>query len=383
MSESDSALFQNYARQQVNFVRGEGVWLYDDHGRAYLDAFAGVAVSALGHSHPALVKAVAEQAAQLMHVSNHYASPLQEALASRLRELAGFDCRAFFCNSGAEATEAALKLSRLWGNGVHGGRKTRVLALEGGFHGRTLGALAFAGNGAYREPFRPLMSAEFLPFGSREAIGVAVTDDVAAVILEVIQGEGGVRSCPPGYLRLLRERCDAVGALLIVDEVQTGIGRTGSMFAFQHEGVVPDVVTLAKGLAGGVPIGAVLAAPAVADLMLPGLHGTTFGGSPLACAAAIVVLDIVEDLLGQVTDVSDALICGLRELFPGVPLQGRGLLLGVPLDVPVADFVVDARTRGLLVGPSGSNTLRLSPPLVITMDEVAMLLDRLQQTISS
>lgn len=378
-----SALMANYARNPVRFVRGEGVWIEDDEGRRYLDAFSGVAVSALGHAHPALVRAVTEQVQQVLHVSNHYEVPLQEELAVRLRTAVGFDSRVLLCNSGAEAIEGAVKLARLHGNVRHGGRKPRLVALQGGFHGRTLGALALAGNADYRAPFAPLAPVDLLPFGDAEAVERVVGHDVAAVVLEIVQGEGGVRSCPKGYLQHLREVCDEAGALLVVDEVQTGVGRTGAMFAFQEEGVMPDVVTLAKGLAGGVPIGAVVATPEVADLLVPGLHGTTFGGSPLACAAALAVLDVVEGpgFLDHVGAVSAVLEDGLRELFSGREVHGRGLLRGVRVDAPVSAVIDRARQAGLVVGPSAQNTLRIAPPLVISADEVAELLERLARAV--
>jgi predicted acetylornithine/succinylornithine family transaminase len=368
---------RNYPRNPVRFVRGEGSWLIDDEGRRYLDAFAGVAVSALGHAHPALVDAVSKQVATLAHVSNHYEIPGQEELASRLVK-ASFDGQVLFVNTGTEAVEAAIKLARLWGNVVHGGAKHRLVAFDDGFHGRTLGALAVTANPAYREPFAPLAPADFLPFGDADALS-ALSDDVAAVIIEPVQGEGGLSSCPPGYLERLREICDRTGALLILDEIQTGIGRTGAMFGYQHDGITPDIVTVAKGLGGGVPIGAVVARPAIAELLKPGLHGTTFGGNPLACAAALAVLGVVEakGFLDQVRQRGEELGAGLARLFPGREPLGRGLLRGVRLGEPVGGFVTRAREAGLIVGPSGHDTLRIAPPLTISVEELSVLLELL------
>ena len=372
-------LMQNYARQEVTFVRGEGCWLFDDQGRRYLDAFAGVAVGVLGHGHPALVEAICHQAKTLLHASNHYFIAGQEELAAGLVAQA-FPGRMLFCNSGAEANEAALKLVRLWGNVQHGGRKTRVLAFENGFHGRTLGALSITASKAYRAPFEPLPPAEFLPLGDLAALEKAMSDDVAGVFLEPIQGEGGVNVPPPGFLTAVRALCTRHGALFVADEIQTGIGRTGRFFAYQHEkDAVPDVLSLAKGLGGGVPIGAVLAREEVAALLKPGLHGTTFGGNLLACAAGNVVLREVTrpGFLERVAARGERLVAGLRQIFPQQEIRGRGLLLGVQLNEAPQRLVTAARAQGLVVGPSGRNTLRIAPPLVISEAEVDTLLSKL------
>ncbi|HYX90626.1 MAG TPA: acetylornithine transaminase [Myxococcaceae bacterium] len=374
-----SHLIQCYARQEVMFVRGEGCYLTDDRGRRYLDAFAGVAVSALGHGHPALAEAICRQARTLLHVSNHYFIEGQEELARKLVGHA-FPSRVFFCNSGAEANEGAYKLVRLWANVAHGGRKRRILAFEGSFHGRTIGALSLTANPGYREPFEPLPAAEFLPFGDQSAFQKAMGDDVAGVFLEPIQGEGGVRLPPPGFFKAVRDACTRHGALLVADEVQTGMGRTGRFFGHQHEGTVPDVMTLAKGIAGGVPAGAVLAREEVAALLKPGLHASTFGGNPLACAAALAVVREVEKpgFLENVAARGAQLADGLRKIFgPDREVRGRGLLLGVQLKEPPQRWVTAAREEGLVVGPSGGNTLRVAPPLVLKEGEAAEILEKL------
>jgi predicted acetylornithine/succinylornithine family transaminase len=374
-----SFLIQNYARQDVMFVSGEGCYLTDERGRRYLDAFAGVAVSALGHGHPALAEAISRQARVLLHTSNHYFIEGQEEWARALVTNA-FPSRAFFCNSGGEANEAAYKLVRLWGNATHAGRKRRILAFQGGFHGRTLGALSITGTPAYREPFEPLPPAEFLPYGDRRALEQVMGDDVAGVFIEPIQGEGGVNVPPPGFFSALREACTRHGALLVVDEVQTGIGRTGRFFGYQHEGVTPDVMTLAKGIAGGVPAGAMLAREEIAALIKPGLHASTFGGNPLACAAARAVIREVSKpgFLENVAARGAQLMEGLRRIFgPEREVRGRGLLLGVQLTEPPQRWITAAREEGLIVGPSGGNTLRLAPPLVLTEGEAEEILHKL------
>lgn len=372
------SLIQNYGRQDIRFVRGAGAYLWDDQGRRYLDAFAGVAVSALGHAHPDLVAAISRQMATVVHTSNHYHIPEQEALADALVAHSFSDGQVLFGNSGAEANEAAYKLCRLWGNVAHGGRKTRMLAFQGGFHGRTLGALSLTANPAYRDPFAPLPPAEFLPLGDVAALRAAFRDDIAGVWVEPIQGEGGVHVCPPGFLTELRTLCDRHGALLVADEVQTGIGRTGRMWGWQHEGVRPDIICTAKGLGGGVPIGAIIARAEYAALFKPGLHGTTFGGNHLACAAGLAVLKVVTSpgFLDQVTAVGAHLRAGLVQIFPGCAVRGQGLLIGVelPHERPVAQVVAAARAQGLIVGPSGGNTLRLAPPLTLSLAEANEIL---------
>jgi predicted acetylornithine/succinylornithine family transaminase len=381
-----SYLVQNYARAPISFVRGVGCHLFDAQGRRYLDAFAGVAVSSLGHGHAGLSAAIAEQARTLIHVSNHYLIPQQEQLAERI-VTAAFPGQVLFCNSGTEANEAAYKLVRLWGNGVHQGRKTRMLAFQNSFHGRTLGSLSITAMAKYREPFAPLPQAEFLPFGDATALEAAFAsagDAVAGVFVETIQGEGGVLVPPTGYLERVRALCTRHGALLVCDEVQTGFTRTGKRFGYQHEGFVPDIMTMAKGLGGGVPIGAMLASPQIAALLTPGLHGTTFGGNPLACVAALTVTGqvLVPAFVQQVTERGDQLKAGLVRQFGASAVRGRGLLLGVQLESEPAALVAAARTQGLIVGPAGNRTLRLAPPLIISAAEVDELLERLAATVA-
>lgn len=375
-----SALFQNYGRSEVCFVRGQGVTLTDTLGKTYLDAFAGVAVSTLGHAHPKLVQAISTQAAALLHCSNYYTVQLQEDLARAIVAQA-FPGRVLFCNSGTEANEGAYKLVRLWGNLQHGGKKNRIIAFQNGFHGRTMGSLSVTANPKYREPFAPLAACEFLPYGDREALDKAFAngDDIAGVFVEPIQGEGGVNVPPAGFLAHLRELCTAKQALLVIDEIQTGFARTGKMFCHQHEGVTPDIMTMAKGLGGGVPIGAVLATEAVASLLKPGMHGTTFGGNPLACAAGLAVLGEVTraGFVASVAARGEQLRSGLITLFGAGRVRGRGLLVGVQMPEDPAKLIKSAREEGLIVGPSGNNTLRIAPPLIITAAQIDELLEKL------
>ncbi len=375
-----SALFQNYGRAEVSFVRGEGVYLTDSQGRTYLDAFAGVAVSTLGHGHPRLTQAISAQAATLMHCSNYYTVSQQEDLARAIVEQA-FPGRVLFCNSGTEANECAYKLLRLWGNLQHGGRKTRILAFQNGFHGRTMGSLSVTANPKYREPFAPLAPCEFLPYGDVTALEAAFAkgDDIAGVFVEPIQGEGGVIVPPAGFLARLRALCTAHQALLVVDEIQTGFARTGKLFCYQHEGLVPDIMSMAKGLGGGMPIGAVLATEAVASLMKPGMHGTTFGGNPLACAAGLAVVGEITKpgFVAGVAARGKQLMVGLIARFGAGKVRGRGLLIGVQLDYDPMLLVKAARDEGLIVGPSGNNTLRLAPPLIVSATQIDELLEKL------
>jgi acetylornithine/N-succinyldiaminopimelate aminotransferase len=378
-----SFLVQNYGRSPLRFSRGEGCRLWDTDGKEYVDAFAAVAVCALGHAHPKLVKAISEQAAKLMQVSNYFTVPEQEALGERLVK-ASFPGRAFFCNSGTEANEAALKVARLWNNQVHGGNKPRIIAFTGAFHGRTLGALACTANPKYREPFAPLTPVEFLPFGDLAAITAAMDDRVQAIIVEPVQGEGGVIPAPAGFLAGLRALCDQHGALLIFDEVQIGIARSGKAFGHQWDGCTPDLMSLAKGLGGGVPIGAVIMREACAALLTPGTHGTTFGGGPLASVAALTVLDEVlnEATYAHVTAMATRLRAGLARVFgaDAIEIRGRGLLIGVQLPVEPMTVVVEGRKHGVIVGPSGNNTLRLAPPLIIDAATVDTVCERLDAT---
>ncbi|MGC4875453.1 acetylornithine transaminase [Micromonospora sp. DT43] len=363
------SMMDNYGTPPVALVSGAGAVVVDDAGREYLDLVGGIAVNALGHAHPAVVAAVSKQVATLGHVSNLYVAEPPVALAELLLALAGRPGRVFFANSGAEANEAAFKLSRRTG-------RTHVVATNGAFHGRTMGALALTGQPAKADPFRPLPGeVTHVDFGDVAALEAAVTDATAMVILEPIQGENGVVVPPTGYLAAARRITARHGALLVLDEVQTGIGRTGHWFAHQAEGVEPDVVTLAKGLGGGLPLGATLAFGRAADLLTPGSHGTTFGGNPVSCAAALAVVATIanEGLLDHVKRVGERLRRGVEAL--GHPLvdgvRGAGLLLGVTLTAPVAPVLAEAlRDAGFLVNAVQPGVVRLVPPLILTAAQV-------------
>jgi acetylornithine/N-succinyldiaminopimelate aminotransferase len=362
----NAAVMDTYGTPPLTLVRGEGAVVIDAAGKSYVDMLAGIAVNALGHAHPAVVEAVTRQVATLGHVSNLYVSEPTVALAELLLALAGRRGRVFFANSGAEANEAAFKLSRRTG-------RTHVVAAEGGFHGRTMGALALTGQPPKADPFRPLPpEVTHVPYGDVEALRAAVTDETAMVILEPIQGENGIIVPPAGYLAAAREITARHGALLALDEVQTGVGRTGHWYAHQAEGVEPDVVTLAKGLGGGLPIGACIAFGDAATLLGPGSHGSTFGGNPVACAAALAVLRTIarDGLLDHVKRIGER----LREAAAAAPgvagVRGAGLLLGVMLDEPVAGPVVAAlQERGFLAGVVRPDVVRLAPPLILGAEQ--------------
>jgi len=362
------SMMDNYGTPPLALVSGSGAVVVDDAGREYLDLVGGIAVNALGHAHPAVVAAVSKQVATLGHVSNLYIAEPPVALAELLLALAGRPGRVFFANSGAEANEAAFKISRRTG-------RSHVVATNGGFHGRTMGALALTGQPAKADPFRPLPGdVTHVDYGDVAALEAAVTDATAMVILEPIQGENGVVVPPAGYLTAARRITDRHGALLVLDEVQTGIGRTGHWFAHQAEGVEPDVITLAKGLGGGLPLGATLAFGRAADLLTPGSHGTTFGGNPVSCAAALAVVSTIahEGLLDHVKRVGERLRRGIEAL--GHPLvgdvRGAGLLLGVVLTAPVAAaLAASLREAGFLANPVQPGVLRLVPPLILTADQ--------------
>jgi len=364
------ALMDTYGTPRIPFTHGEGATLWDARGTAYTDFVAGIAVNALGTAHPAIVRAVSDQIATLGHVSNLFIAEPPVALAEELLRLAGGrPARVFFCNSGAEAVEAAFKIGRRTGRG-------RLVATEGGFHGRTMGALALTGQPAKQEPFRPLPGeVEHVPYGDADALRAAVTEETALVIVEPVQGENGVVVPPAGYLAEAREITRATGTLLVVDEVQTGIGRTGHWFACQAEGVQPDVITLAKGLGGGLPLGATLAFGEAGELLAPGQHGTTFGGNPVACAAGLAVLETLanEGLLEHAERMGARLRSGVTELaHPLVEqVRGAGLLLGIVLTQPVAAPVQQAaQDAGFLVNAVQPDVVRLTPPLIVTEDEV-------------
>jgi acetylornithine aminotransferase len=362
-----------FAPLPVAFARGEGAWLYDAEGRKYLDALAGVAVCGLGHAHPAIAQAICDQAGKLLHVSNWYEIPLQAELAERLCRKAGMD-NAFFCNSGAEANEAAIKLARLYG---HQKKilNPAIIVTEGSFHGRTLATLSATGNRKIQAGFEPLVAGfNRVPFNDLAAVRAVAEHnrDVVAVLVEPITGEGGIQIPDAGYLRGLRELCDEHGWLLMLDEIQTGMCRTGRWFAFEHEGIRPDVLTLAKGLGNGVPIGACLARGAAAQVFKPGSHGSTFSGNPLVCRVGLTVMDLLEQgryeqraaVLGTriVTGLQRALhgLAGVREI------RGKGLMLAIELDRPCKPIVNLALERGLLLNVTADSVVRLLPPLVLT-----------------
>ncbi len=372
-----NALMNNYGTPPVLIARGAGSRVWDDSGKDYIDMIAGIAVNAVGHAHPVVVEAISKQLSTLGHTSNLFATKGPIELAERLLALlqAPSDARVFFCNSGAEANEAALKLGRLTGR-VH------TVVAQGGFHGRTMGALSWTAQPAKQDPFRPLPGeVSVVPFGDVQALAAAVTDATAAVVLEPIQGEGGVLVPPDGYLRQAREICDRHGALLMIDEVQTGIGRTGEWFAFQREGITPDVVMLAKGLGGGFPIGACIAYGGAASLFGPGSHGSTFGGNPIACSAALAVLQVLEDgdLLTRATSLHEVLATGLVVRGSGLvtSVRGRGLLIAAVLASDcAADLEMSARQHGILVNAVAPNAIRMAPALTITDSDISELLTR-------
>lgn len=376
------ALMDNYGTPSVPITRGEGARLWDADGREYLDFVGGIAVNSLGTGHPAVVRAVSEQVATLGHVSNLFIAEPPVALAERLLGLFGRPGRVYFSNSGAEAVEAAFKIGRRTG-------RTHMVATVGGFHGRTMGALALTGQSAKRDPFLPLPGeVTHVPYGDVAALREAVTEETALVILEPIQGEMGVVVPPEGYLAAAREITAATGTLLVLDEIQTGIGRTGHWFACQEQGVEPDVVTLAKGLGAGLPIGATVAFGEAAELLAPGQHGSTFGGNPVSCAAALAVLDTIADegLLDHVKRVGGRLREAVRALaHPLVDqVRGAGLLLGIVLTEPVAPRVQQAaRDAGFLVNACAPDVVRLAPPLIIGEDEVDALVRALPDVLDA
>ena len=364
----ESVMMTNYGTPSRTFISGKGCVLKDDQGKSYLDFLAGIATNVLGHGHPAVIKAVTKQVSTLAHVSNFFAHPQGLRLASRLQEMTGdSQARIFFCNSGAEANEAALKISRRTG-------RSRIVATQGSFHGRTMGSLSMTGQPSKREPFAPLLKGiAHVPYGDLSAMSRAVSKKTAMIIVEPIMGEAGVITPEDGYLAGLREICDRVGALLVFDCVQTGIGRTGQWFGFEHEKVQPDVVTLAKGLGGGLPLGATIAYGRAARLLQPGDHGTTFGGNPIACAAANAVLDVIESKkLMQSAKVFEKKIKKSLSGLPGVTqVRGRGLLLGIELTTPIAKQVAAAMLdAGVIVNAANDQTVRIAPPLIVTAPQI-------------
>ncbi len=375
-----SQVMPTYARLPVVFERGEGPWLWSTYGTRYFDAISGIAVCNLGHAHPAVAAAICDQAGKLVHTSNLYGIALQEQLAAELCRLGGMD-NAFFCNSGAEANEAALKLARRHGHG-RGIAHPKVVVMENSFHGRTLFTLSATGNTKVQESFEPLVDSFIrVPYGNAEAVAAIDDASVVAVLVEPIQGEGGVRVPPAEFLPSLRQLCDQRGWLLMLDEVQTGMARTGAWFGFQHAGIQPDVMTLAKALGNGVPIGACLARGAAADVLTAGRHGSTFGGNPLACRAALSVIETLQrqNLIARAAFLGQRLLNGFRSALADHPqvldIRGRGLLIGIELDRPCAELTQRALAAGYLINVTAERTIRLLPPLILTDEEVQHLIE--------
>ena len=383
-----SALMDTYARLPVAFSHGSGAYLYDEQGTKYLDALAGLAVTGLGHAHPRVTAAIATQAGRLMHTSNLYQVPLQESLATRLTALTGMD-RAFFGNSGAEANEAAIKIARLYGHG-RDINKPHVIAMEGSFHGRTMATLTATGNRKVQAGFEPLLGGFVrAPYNDVRAIETIAENnaDVVAILVEPIIGEGGVLVPDDDYLPALRRICDAKGWLLMLDEVQTGNGRTGRYFAYQHLGILPDVVTTAKGLANGMPIGVCLARGVAAQTLKAGNHGSTFGGNPLACAAAHAVIDALVDdgLIERAAALGERMLAGFRKALAGdnriVDIRGKGLMLGIELNAPAPNLVKAALADGLLINVTHDTVVRLLPPLILTDSQADEIVARVSALI--
>ena len=383
------AVMETYKRMNIAPTSGKGSWLFDDKGNRYLDFIAGIATNVLGHGHPALVEAIQDQAGELIHCSNLYEIPLQAEVAQMLTEATDFD-KVFFCNSGTEAVEAAIKLARKYAYETHGPEKHEVLTFTKSFHGRTYGSLSATAQATYQEAFGPMVPGfTYAPFGDLQAAKEAVGPHTAAVLVEPLQGEGGINPAPEGFLEGLRDLCDEHGALLIFDEVQTGAGRTGHLYAYQGVGVVPDVLTSAKGLGGGVPVGAMMAKEEYA-VLTPGNHGSTFGGNPLAMSAVKAILGVVGDpiFLEEVRFKGAILKNALRlvaERVPGAEVRGEGLLLGLDLGDPelTKEVVQKCLEEGVLLNLIAGTTIRLAPPLTVTKTEIRYALDALRAALNS
>ncbi|HEY8118053.1 MAG TPA: aspartate aminotransferase family protein [Methylophilaceae bacterium] len=385
-------LMNTYARQPVTFVKGDGVWLWDEQGQRYLDALAGIAVNGLGHAHPELVAAISAQAGTLIHLSNIYSNPVQDALAEKLCAVSGMD-RVFFCNSGCEANEAAIKLARLYGH-QKGIESPEIIVMEKAFHGRTLATLSATGNRKTQAGFEPLVSGFVrVPFDDLDAVSQVASRNanVVAVLVEPVQGEGGINvpHDANAYLQGLRKLCDEHGWLLMLDEVQSGIGRTGTWFAFQHTSIVPDVMTLAKGLGSGVPIGACLAQGKASEVFTYGKHGSTFGGNPLASIAGLTTLNVLEKdgLLAHAEQlgnwIADAFRTEFKDVKGVVNIRNAGLMIGIELDRPCAELVKQALEAKLLINVTADNVVRLLPPLVMNSEEAKQLVDILAPLIKN
>jgi len=383
-------LMTTYNRIPVDFVRGEGSWVIDAEGNRYLDAISGIAVCALGHSHPGFIKAVQDQVATLVHTSNLYGVPLQTRLAEKLCQVSGMD-RVFFCNSGAEANEAQIKLARMFGHSK-GIDVPGIIVMEGAFHGRTMGALTATHSNRHQDGFAPFLDGFYrVPFNDVAAVAKTINshDNIVALLVEPIQGEGGVVVPSADYLTDLRHLCDEHDMLLMLDEVQTGNGRTGKYFAYQHNNILPDVISTAKGLGNGFPIGACLAHGRAAEIFQPGHHATTFGGSPLACAAALAVIDAIaaENLLENATVMGDRIKFGislrLKDATHVKAVRGKGLMIGIELDTPCGDLVGQARARGILINVASGNVIRLVPPLQINEADSDLIIEVISELVSA
>lgn len=382
IAEETQAQLGTYAKLPIVAVRGQGIMLYDAEGRAYYDFYCGHAVTLLGHCHPRVVEAIREQAGRLIFYSNIVYNDVRSHYAAKLVNAApeGYG-QVFFCNSGAEANETALKLARKFTG------RPRLISMEGAFHGRTMGALAMTANAKYKAGYAPLLPGiEFVPFGDLEAVSAAMGEDVAAVILEPIQSIAGVRMADSPYYQGLREICDRWGTLLIFDEIQTGLGRTGKLWAGEHWGVAPDIITLAKGIANGVPMGATLISSRIAQTVHLDEHGSTFGGGPLVCAAAAATLDVIlsEDLPAHATAMGDLITARVSELPHVIDVRGLGLLLGLHLDVPAKEVQAAALERGIILGTSADpNVLRLMPPMIVTERDIEHLTGVLREVLEA
>lgn len=377
---SDSALMNTYGERTTTLTKGEGVYLWDAEGKRYLDALSGIAVCGLGYNHPAVTRAICEQAEKLIHCSNLYLIEPQQALGRLLVEASGMD-KVFFANSGAEANEAALKIARKFGqqNGI---THPQVITADKSFHGRTMATLSATGNTKVKAGFEPLVDGFcHVNYNSIDAIKAAATPSTVAVMVEPIQGEGGVNVPDEDYLNALRDLCDANNWLLILDEIQTGNGRTGKFFAYQHNGILPDVVTTAKGLGNGVPIGACLARGRAADILQPGNHGSTFGGNPLVCNAALAATRTLldENLAARAASLGEQMLNQFREALSGLPsvvnIRGKGLMIGIELNYPCGELVAKAKLAGLLINVTAGNTIRLLPPLILTDEQAGDIVD--------
>lgn len=385
-----SHIMPTYGRMPITFERGKGAWLFDGNNNRYLDALAGIAVCNLGHAHPAVHQAICKQSEKLLHTSNLYGIAVQEQLADRLTEKSGMD-NVFFCNSGAEANEAAIKLARKYGH-EQGVDKPAIIVMEKSFHGRTLATLSATGNAKIQQGFAPLVEGFIrVPYNDINAIEQAILQhsNVVAVLLEPIQGEGGVNIPAADYLNQVRSVCDQHKLLMMLDEIQTGIGRTGKFLAFQHNGIVPDVCTLAKALGNGVPIGACLARGKAAGILTAGNHGSTFGGNPLACSAALAVLATLdaENLVEQAAQKGDAICAAFKQRLDGnthvVDIRHKGLMIGIELDQPCAELVQAALQHNLLINVTAEKTIRLLPPLIINSQQITQLVDTLSTLIEA